>query len=141
MERANREAQRLGVAGMRVTGANLNQALLDTAQFLSTNHDLTGTDALRIWLAQSRGLVPLWPLLLLGVLASMGLIAEGAIYDWSVLFMKQERASDASTAAPSEPRHVVGRIVRLLQGANTGDRLRVTTSRRRRRRAPGPAGR
>lgn len=39
------------------------------------------------------------PLLLLGVLASMGLIAEGAMYDWSVLFMKQERASATSTAA------------------------------------------
>jgi predicted MFS family arabinose efflux permease len=43
--------------------------------------------------------LPRGPLLLLGVLASMGLIAEGAMYDWSVLFMKQERASDASTAA------------------------------------------
>jgi predicted MFS family arabinose efflux permease len=43
--------------------------------------------------------LPRGPLLLLGVLAAMGLIAEGAIYDWSVLFMKQERASDASTAA------------------------------------------
>lgn len=43
--------------------------------------------------------IPRGPLLLLGVLASMGLIAEGAMYDWSVLFMKQERASDASTAA------------------------------------------
>ncbi|RZJ09004.1 MAG: MFS transporter [Rubrivivax sp.] len=43
--------------------------------------------------------LPRGPLLLLGVLASMGLIAEGAIYDWSVLFMKQERASDTSTAA------------------------------------------
>lgn len=39
------------------------------------------------------------PLLLLDVLAAMGLIAEGAMYDWSVLFMKQERASGASTAA------------------------------------------
>lgn len=43
--------------------------------------------------------LPRGPLLLLGVLASMGLIAEGAIYDWSVLFMRQERASAASTAA------------------------------------------
>lgn len=43
--------------------------------------------------------LPRGPLLLLGVLASMGLIAEGAMYDWSVLFMKQERASSASTAA------------------------------------------
>lgn len=43
--------------------------------------------------------LPRGPLLLLGVLAAMGLIAEGAIYDWSVLFMKQDRASPASTAA------------------------------------------
>lgn len=43
--------------------------------------------------------IPRGPLLLLGVLASMGLIAEGAIYDWSVLFMKQERASEPGTAA------------------------------------------
>jgi predicted MFS family arabinose efflux permease len=43
--------------------------------------------------------LPRGPLLLLGVLASMGLIAEGAMYDWSVLFMKQERDSVASTAA------------------------------------------
>ena len=43
--------------------------------------------------------LPRGPLLLLGVLAAMGLIAEGAMYDWSVLFMKQERASTASTAA------------------------------------------
>lgn len=43
--------------------------------------------------------IPRGPLLLLGVLASMGLIAEGAMYDWSVLFMKEERGSGASTAA------------------------------------------
>ncbi|MGQ3055057.1 MAG: MFS transporter [Roseateles sp.] len=43
--------------------------------------------------------IPRGPLLLLGVLASMGLIAEGAIYDWSVLFMNQERGSAPSTAA------------------------------------------
>jgi predicted MFS family arabinose efflux permease len=43
--------------------------------------------------------IPRGPLLLLGVLASMGLITEGAMYDWSVLFMQQERASYASTAA------------------------------------------
>ena len=43
--------------------------------------------------------LPRGPLLLLGVLAAMGLIAEGAMYDWSVLFMTQERASHASTAA------------------------------------------
>jgi fucose permease len=43
--------------------------------------------------------LPHGPLLLLGVLAAMGLISEGAIYDWSVLFMQQDRASTAHTAA------------------------------------------
>lgn len=43
--------------------------------------------------------LPRGPLLLLGVLAFMGLVAEGAMYDWSVLFMKQERDSEAGTAA------------------------------------------
>jgi fucose permease len=38
-------------------------------------------------------------LALLGVLGALGLIAEGAMYDWSVLYMKQELASDASFAA------------------------------------------
>ncbi len=43
--------------------------------------------------------LPRGSLALIGVLAALGLIAEGAIYDWSVLFMKQERASDVATAA------------------------------------------
>jgi fucose permease len=38
-------------------------------------------------------------LALLGVLGALGLIAEGAMYDWSVLYMKQELASEASFAA------------------------------------------
>ena len=43
--------------------------------------------------------LPRGPLLLIGVLAAMGLITEGAMYDWSVLFMKQDRGSNASLAA------------------------------------------
>lgn len=43
--------------------------------------------------------LPRGVLALIGLLAALGLIAEGAMYDWSVLFMKQERASDASVAA------------------------------------------
>ena len=38
-------------------------------------------------------------LALLGVLGALGLIAEGAMYDWSVLYMKQELSSEASFAA------------------------------------------
>ena len=43
--------------------------------------------------------LPRGVLALIGTLAALGLIAEGAMYDWSVLFMKQERASDASVSA------------------------------------------
>jgi predicted MFS family arabinose efflux permease len=43
--------------------------------------------------------LPRGPLALIGTLAALGLIAEGAMYDWSVLFMKQERASSASVSA------------------------------------------
>lgn len=43
--------------------------------------------------------LPRGPLFLIGALASMGLMAEGAMYDWSVLYMKQELQSDAGIAA------------------------------------------
>jgi len=43
--------------------------------------------------------LPRGALALLGLLAALGLIAEGAMYDWSVLYMKQERGSEAGTAA------------------------------------------
>jgi len=43
--------------------------------------------------------LPRGPLALIGLLAAIGLIGEGAMYDWSVLFMKQELKSDASIAA------------------------------------------
>jgi predicted MFS family arabinose efflux permease len=34
--------------------------------------------------------LPRGPLLLLGVLAAMGLVGEGAMYDWSVLYLREE---------------------------------------------------
>jgi predicted MFS family arabinose efflux permease len=43
--------------------------------------------------------LPAGPLLLLGVLAALGLVAEGAMYDWSVLYLKQGLHADAGTAA------------------------------------------
>ncbi len=36
---------------------------------------------------------------LIGLLAAMGLIAEGAMYDWSVLYLKQEQGTDQATAS------------------------------------------
>lgn len=43
--------------------------------------------------------LPRGPLALIGLLAALGLISEGAMYDWSVLFLKQERGSDPGTAS------------------------------------------
>lgn len=49
--------------------------------------------------AAPRFSLPTGPLLLLGLLAALGLEAEGALYDWSVLFLVQERGAPAATAA------------------------------------------
>lgn len=43
--------------------------------------------------------LPRGPLFLIGMLAAMGLMAEGALYDWSVLYMQQALLSSAGTAA------------------------------------------
>ncbi len=43
--------------------------------------------------------VPHGALALIGLLAALGLIAEGAMYDWSVLYMEQDLHSRASVAA------------------------------------------
>jgi len=43
--------------------------------------------------------LPRGALVILGVLAALGLIAEGAIYDWSVLYLKQELGSAQQQAA------------------------------------------
>ena len=50
--------------------------------------------------APAEGLsLPRGPLALVGLLAAVGLIAEGAMYDWSVLFMRQEVGSPAGLAS------------------------------------------
>jgi predicted MFS family arabinose efflux permease len=43
--------------------------------------------------------LPRGALVVLGVLAALGLIAEGAIYDWSVLYLQQELGSPQKQAA------------------------------------------
>ncbi|AEG93767.1 Candidate transporter [Ramlibacter tataouinensis TTB310] len=43
--------------------------------------------------------LPRGPLALLGLLAAIGLVAEGAMYDWSVLYLRQEIGTAAATAA------------------------------------------
>ncbi|HET9645066.1 MAG TPA: MFS transporter [Burkholderiaceae bacterium] len=43
--------------------------------------------------------MPKAALLLIGALTAVGFVAEGAMYDWSVLYMRQEARADAGTAA------------------------------------------
>lgn len=43
--------------------------------------------------------LPTGPLALIGLLAALGLIAEGAMYDWSVLYLEQELRADAGVSA------------------------------------------
>jgi fucose permease len=43
--------------------------------------------------------LPRGPLLLLGAMAALGLVGEGAMYDWSVLYLRQEVAAPAGLAS------------------------------------------
>ncbi|MBK0391857.1 MFS transporter [Ramlibacter sp. CrO1] len=43
--------------------------------------------------------LPRGPLLLLGLMAGMGLVAEGAMYDWSVLYLRQELGTRTDVAS------------------------------------------
>jgi fucose permease len=43
--------------------------------------------------------LPRGPLLLLGLMAGMGLVAEGAMYDWSVLYLRQELGAPSRIAS------------------------------------------
>ena len=45
--------------------------------------------------------LPRGPLLLLGVMAGLGLVGEGAMYDWSVLYLRQELGAPTSIASMS----------------------------------------
>jgi hypothetical protein len=57
--------------------SNLTPITEDALSRIAAHDDLLGLDALRLWLARSRGMVPLWPLLL--VLALLVFVGE-AIY-------------------------------------------------------------
>ncbi|MGV3570831.1 MAG: MFS transporter [Ramlibacter sp.] len=43
--------------------------------------------------------LPRGPLVLLGLMAALGLVGEGAMYDWSVLYLRQEVGAPASIAS------------------------------------------
>ena len=60
----------------------------------------------------------------LGALAVLGLLAEGAIYDWSVLFLQRERGAEASLAALG----FAGFSGAMAVGRFGGDRLRARVS-------------
>jgi predicted MFS family arabinose efflux permease len=96
-----------------MAGAALCSALqtMDVAPPLQLRGIAIGA-ALVIWLASMAMLrmqvqpsphaprrLPRGALVLIGLLGAMGLVAEGAMYDWSVLYLKQELHSDAGTAA------------------------------------------
>ncbi|MDB5948113.1 MAG: putative transporter [Ramlibacter sp.] len=68
--------------------------------------------------------LPRGPLLLLGVLAATGLVAEGAMYDWSVLYLRQELDAPASTASLGYASFSAA----MAAGRFGGDRVRARMS-------------
>jgi hypothetical protein len=70
--------------------SNLSPITDEALAKIVAHENLIGTDALRLWLAQSRGLVPLWPLLL--VLALLAFCGE-AIYS-NLLAGKRAQGDD-----------------------------------------------
>ena len=60
--------------------ANLAPIAEAALQGIVAHDAVTGLDALRLWLAQSRGLVPLWPLFLF--LAVLALVGESLYSNW-----------------------------------------------------------
>lgn len=97
-----------GMAGAAVgaalldAGVSAQQHLLAAALGCAAVVVVAGASMLRMT-AQPDAKAPLsfprGPLLLMGLLAVLGMIGEGAMYDWSVLYLKQEQGSDAGTAA------------------------------------------
>jgi predicted MFS family arabinose efflux permease len=107
-----------GFHGMFSLGGMVGAAawsLLATAGTTAMQHLVGGACALalvafaasRFMLRQDRHVqagttpwsLPRGPLLLLGVLAAVGLVAEGAMYDWSVLYLRQELDATAGIAS------------------------------------------
>ncbi|HUG24343.1 MFS transporter [Piscinibacter sp.] len=97
-----------GMAGAAAGGALLaagvgpQQHLLGAALFGLVVIGAGSAAMLRMEATTAAGLplsLPRGALALIGLLAALGLIAEGAMYDWSVLYIRQELHSDAGTAA------------------------------------------
>lgn len=68
--------------------------------------------------------LPRGPLLLLGLLAAMGLIGEGAMYDWSVLYLRQELAAPPTLASLAYASFSAA----MAAGRFAGDAVRARTT-------------
>ena len=75
--------------------------------------------------------------LLLGVLAALGLIAEGAIYDWSVLYLQQELGSPAAAGRAGLCQLLGGDGRRALRRRRAAGALRARRAAARQRAAGG----
>jgi len=69
----------------------------------------------------SPGYRPSGVIMLLGVMAAVGLVAEGAVYDWSALYMRQALAAPAALAALAYAAFSIG----MAAGRFAGDRIRA----------------
>lgn len=87
-------AQLAGVAAACVLGAWLSAAAMLPGHPAPADAGAAGGVGWRSMNSRARR-----TLLALGVLAVLGLLAEGAIYDWSVLFLQRERGASAPLAA------------------------------------------
>jgi fucose permease len=96
LERAVPAATQLGL----VAAAGVVLALAASAGMLATHAVPAGMPAVpaaRGW--RRMPAAARRTLLALGLLAVLGLLAEGAIYDWSVLFLQRERGAEPALAA------------------------------------------
>src|SRR2546423_1297512 len=75
----------------------LTQAGRGVGRFGTTDVQLLTGRGFHLWNAPL--CLPTGGLALIGALAAFGLIGEGAMYDWSVLYLKQDLMADAGTAA------------------------------------------
>ena len=75
-------------------------ALAGTVTVLwAASHMLASPGIDRASASESHFVLPRGALALLGIMAALGLIAEGAIYDWSVLYLQNELGSPQQQAA------------------------------------------
>jgi predicted MFS family arabinose efflux permease len=78
--------------------------------------------------ARGEGLsLPRGPLALMGVLAGIGLVGEGAMYDWSVLYLRQELGAPAATASLGYASFSLAMAAARFAGDRVRARIRAVT--------------